>query len=792
MKNKFFLIVFTILLILHTFANARQIQLNASDISITENGNLITAKKGEAITGDESIKIIGKKFEYNKKLKILIAIDSFTVLKKKKLEIKSDKVEYDEISSILIAQGNVEIYNVGNKNLIYSDKIILNLDQNTIESDSNTIVKDKFSNTFISNKFFHNLNSNLLKIENVEFIDNEKNKFNIDLAFVNFEKNKLIGKDINIDLNNSSFNSENEPRLKGRTINLTKNNTELTNAVFTLCKKNDSCPPWQLSAKKITHDKNKKTIKYSNAWLKIYDLPLVYFPKFFHPDPTVDRQSGFLIPSFKNSPNKTSYLSSPYFLVLDENKDLTISPRFYDNDKVLLQTEYRQVNKNSSHLTDISILSEKNKNSKNHIFYNYGKNFDFQNFSENILNIKVQQTNNDTYLKSNEIRSTLINNYDVLESSINLDLYSDNLSINSNLIIYENLNEGNSDKYEYILPKVNLVKNFDTNLNGKIKLLSNSHFKTYDTNINEKININDLIFVSNPKITKNGFYNNHEFIIKNSNSDAKNSTNFKNEKNLYLSSLLQFNSSLPMIKKSEKYQKILKPKFSLKVAPDNDKNISNEENRIDSNNIFSLNRLPSNETIEGGLSLTYGNEFSISNLEKSREIFKLNVANNIRMTENDDLPKNNQLGAKTSNFFSSIFYSPNEIITTRYNLSLRNNLEDISYENFITEINLNKFTTTFDYINENNTADKNSYLLSSAKFNFNESNNLTFATRENKTTNLTEYYNLIYQYKNDCLAASVEYNKEYYSDRDIKPEESIYFKLTIIPFGETASPNLLK
>ena len=55
---------------------------------------------------------------------------------------------------------------------------------------------------------------------------------------------------------------------------------------------------------------------------------------------------------------------------------------------------------------------------------------------------------------------------------------------------------------------------------------------------------------------------------------------------------------------------------------------------------------------------------------------------------------------------------------------------------------------------------------------------------------MTEYYNLMYQYKNDCLAASVEYNKEYYEDRDIKPSENIFFKLTIIPFGEASSPNL--
>ena len=70
------------------------------------------------------------------------------------------------------------------------------------------------------------------------------------------------------------------------------------------------------------------------------------------------------------------------------------------------------------------------------------------------------------------------------------------------------------------------------------------------------------------------------------------------------------------------------------------------------------------------------------------------------------------------------------------------------------------------------------------------SNSIMFKTRENKIDNFTEFYKLIYQYKNDCLAASVEYNKDYYSDRDIKPEESIFFKLTIIPFGETTSPNL--
>ena len=86
--------------------------------------------------------------------------------------------------------------------------------------------------------------------------------------------------------------------------------------------------------------------------------------------------------------------------------------------------------------------------------------------------------------------------------------------------------------------------------------------------------------------------------------------------------------------------------------------------------------------------------------------------------------------------------------------------------------------------------DKNSYFLSQTTYNLNESNNLSFSTRENLKTNLTEYYNLIYEYKNDCLKASIEYQKDYYTDRDIKPGENIFFNLTIIPFGTTSSPNL--
>ena len=79
-------------------------------------------------------------------------------------------------------------------------------------------------------------------------------------------------------------------------------------------------------------------------YLKFMIFQFFIFRNFFHPDPTVKRKSGFLIPAFKSSSNNNeNYLSIPYFHVISENKDLTFTPRFYSNDKLLIQSEYRQV-----------------------------------------------------------------------------------------------------------------------------------------------------------------------------------------------------------------------------------------------------------------------------------------------------------------------------------------------------------------------------------------------------------------------------------------------------------------
>ena len=130
-----------------------------------------------------------------------------------------------------------------------------------------------------------------------------------------------------------------------------------------------------MTSSEIKHDKIKKTLNYKNAWLKVYDVPVLYFPKFFHPDPTVKRQSGFLTPKFAQSSQSLSLSLSAN--LKKDNIDLTFTPRVYTDDKIILQTEYRHLTKNSNHVLDFSIknkspldLLEQKTSSQSHFFSN--------------------------------------------------------------------------------------------------------------------------------------------------------------------------------------------------------------------------------------------------------------------------------------------------------------------------------------------------------------------------------------------------------------------------------------
>ena len=166
-----------------------------------------------------------------------------------------------------------------------------------------------------------------------------------------------------------------------------------------------------------------------------------------------------MTPSLLNSSTSGGSINIPYYKVISENKDNTFTPRIYFNDDLLIQNEYRQVEKNTNFITDFS-LKKLDKSTKSHFFSNT-KYFLENNFDFSEIELNIEKTSSDTYLKGDNIVSKTRdgNNQSLLNSFAKFDLSSEDLNIFAEIAAYEDLTkEKNSDKFQYILPNFTISK----------------------------------------------------------------------------------------------------------------------------------------------------------------------------------------------------------------------------------------------------------------------------------------------------------------------------------------------
>jgi LPS-assembly protein len=109
------------------------------------------------------------------------------------------------------------------------------------------------------------------------------------------------------------------------------NITVFNNGVYSACQYCEvtgELPFWQIRATKITHNQTDKTVKYENAELEFDGTPVAYIPFFEHPDPTVTRQTGILLPTYSVSTNLGLAVSAPIFWAPTKDWDATFQPTY--------------------------------------------------------------------------------------------------------------------------------------------------------------------------------------------------------------------------------------------------------------------------------------------------------------------------------------------------------------------------------------------------------------------------------------------------------------------------------
>ncbi len=807
MKNNIKVLIFVFLILILNLRNlysAEEFNFDVTEIEILNEGNLIKGLKRGTATTNEGLKITADEFEYDKILNILKATGN--------VELKDNLNDYIIFSEkITYLKGQEKIFTSGKTKALINSKydfltedVIFLRDKMKLNSSKKTEIIDDESTSYKLDKFEYSLNEKILKGVNILITTNSNSsinnmdRYNFKDAIFDLENKNFLASNTEIRIKKSTFKDDkNDPRVYGVSSNKTGNITILNKAIFTSCELNDKCPPWSIKANKIIHDKNKKKIIYDKSVLRIYDFPIFYFPKFFHPDPSVKRQSGLLQPRLNNSNILGSSLYLPYYHVISDNKDFTLKPTIFDSDIYMFQNEYRQKNKNSSLIADFGLTKgyasstqNNKKNSVGHFFSKFNLNLDLISFLKSDLKISLEKISMDTYLKIFDSNLSNLNseikpdNQDKLVSNIELDLENESFTLDMGMTSYETLSGSESDRYQFILPYYNFYKKLPKIKYGTLNFSSKGDNNLKDTNnLKSSIN-NDFDFKTFDYISNFGIKSNVGFHFKNVNTSAKNDSVYKSSLQSELMSIVNFESSLPLIKETKNYFNSLTPKLSLRVSPTDMKNYSSSEREINTGNIFAINRLGLDNTLEEGQSLTVGIDYKKEELKEINKFFELNLGTVFRDKIESRIPTTTTIDQKNSNIFGSSTYGLSENIKINYDFAIDNSLENFEYNSVGATLGLNNLVTSFDFVEKTGKMGGVNFLKNKTTINFDEKNYFSFNTRRNRKINLTEYYNLVYEYKNDCLTAGVKYKKTYYEDRDLKPSEDLFFTITLFPITQ--------
>jgi LPS-assembly protein len=221
----------------------------------------------------------------------------------------SDSVEYDRENALVIAEGHVEAWQ--GDHILRADRITFDRNTGVAAAKGNVVLLEP--------------DGQVLFADYAELTQDMKNGVLRDMRAILAENGRLAA--------NGARRSEGQ-------IN------ELSRVVYSTCNlcANDptKAPLWQIRALSAVQDLEHKKIEYQDAVMEMYGFPVGYFPYFWHVDPSVKRASGLLIPSLGTSSNIGAFFAQPYYWVIDDQSDATITPMITTRAGPELEVEYRR------------------------------------------------------------------------------------------------------------------------------------------------------------------------------------------------------------------------------------------------------------------------------------------------------------------------------------------------------------------------------------------------------------------------------------------------------------------
>lgn len=686
----------------------------------------------------------------------------------KVIEFAADSMTYGDGDSEVVAEGNVLVSHGGYT--LHADRVRYDRQQGIVHAEGNVSLADP--------------NGNILIVDEIELNDTLTDGFVRNVRLLLSDDSRLAARD-------------------GERIGGTK--TRVNYAVYSPCNvcesKPDKKPLWQIKAVRVTHDEEKRRLYYKNAVLEMFGVPVMWLPYLSHPDPTVERESGFLTPEIRTRRELGLVLSMPYYIAFSPSSDATITPMLTTKEGLVLGSQYRrhlgfgQVALNGSITRtderDATNTKTGQKEIRGHLF----SDGTFRHGNRWRSRYQFQWSSDDTYL-----RRYGFSKLDTLTSDYNAEGFYDRSYMNIRALWFRGLRiEDIQGLTPFALPLMNLDYVGNPAANGSVL---RANFSTLALNRTDGLDMQRFsgnasweipftngwgqVFRAGASLRGDVYHVNDGLRTDIPVFGGEDGVTARFLPHLFAS------ASWPFARHGASTQQVFEPIVSVVVARDggNPVELPNEDSRtfeLTDANVFSQNRFPGLDRWEGGTRISYGARWGLYTRQLTSEVV---IGQSLRFNDEEVVfPQGSGISGKFSDIVGrwDIGLGANIDIAHRFRLDkdtlrIRRNEIDASIGN-----QNNRITIGYFQLNRNRELEglvDREEIRASAQFRIKSS----WSFFGNITQDLTDGRRPVahgagVMYRDECLEVSLAWNKNFTVDRDIVPGSSFNFRIRLKHLG---------
>ncbi|GHF27650.1 LPS-assembly protein LptD [Kordiimonas sediminis] len=587
-----------------------------------------------------------------------------------------------------------------------------------------------------------------------------------------------------------------------------KAETVLKRAVYSPCKvcidDPDDEPVWQIKAVKVTHDKNKRRLYYKDAFLEFLGVPVLWTPTLSHPDPTVDRASGFLPFEIKTNKHLGLVLGAPYHHVFSKSKDMTVTPILTTQEGLVVTGEYRQRFSDGQLVTDGSITYADKRDQNN--IKSGGQEFRGNISAEGYFNhsdtwrstFDLNWASDDTYLRRYDFSDadTLVNDY-------KFEGFYGSSYISARALAFQGLRlEDVTGLTAFALPLIDaeFIPDYRP-LGGVVRIEGNAlalhRLDGLDTQRVTAAASWERRFVSSAGVVldvnasvRSDAYNIDDIEYPDDPAYVGNA-----ESDVRTMARLSGRFSWPLVKYGETNSHTIEPIVEVTVAPTrrNAQSFINEDSRsfeLTDRNIFSLDRPTGYDLYEDGSRVTYGFRWQYDGEDVQTEVmlgqsWQVSGDYGALFTGTGLDGDSSDIVGRTQVSYRDWLFLDHRYRLDDSKLAVRRNDIDLTIGNEERSVTLGYFKLNRDLTDfvTGDRADREE-IRATGSYRFYKNWHLSGGVIQDLTSGFDGVeYNIGASYKDECIEIGLQFRETYTRDRDIVPGTSILFRLKLKNLG---------